>query len=290
MPAPTILWIRAGVGFTAAAAASFSRAEASWGRRIDCNSSYRDYYTQLSMYLAWNAYVAGTGPYPGHSRAIHPDYSKHCQGLALDSDDWQTPGFIAHMADHGWIRTAASDPTERHHFEYQSWRDNHRNEPAGSGGTEFEMPLTSDEIQAVAKAVWNYMVQPQDADGNYIAGSVPARGFLANAAANAQAAKTAALGWADAPLRVQDRDGNYVEPPVMHKASGFIANTNAQVQALREVVAALALGQGLDPQQIESAAERGVARSLEAAGLTVSGVAAATADEQDRRARERLAE
>lgn len=45
---------------------------------------------------------------------------------------------------------------------------------------------TADEI---AKAVWNYKVQPQDENGNYIPGSYPARGFLSNTSANAQAAK-----------------------------------------------------------------------------------------------------
>lgn len=157
--APTIEWIRPGVGFTPAAAASFRRAEASWraktGRaRIDCNSTYRDWATQLDMYNDWNAYVNGTGPYPGHSRAIHPDHSKHSQGLALDSDDWVLPGFIAHMAEHGWIRTAANDPTERHHFEYQWWRDQHYGEPmpADAGASPFT-PNTAEAEMNVIKLV-----------------------------------------------------------------------------------------------------------------------------------------
>ena len=53
-----------------------------------------------------------------------------CRGEALDSDDWLTPGFVALAAEHGWIRTAANDPTERHHFEYQWHRDQHRHDPA----------------------------------------------------------------------------------------------------------------------------------------------------------------
>lgn len=158
--APIIETIRPGVQFTPAAAASFRRAEASWraktGRQfIDCNSTYRDYNTQLRMYNDWNAYVAGRGPKPNHSRAIHPDASIHCRGEALDSDDWVIPGFIAHMAHHGWIRTAASDPTERHHFEYQSWRDNHRNETALADDEipkEWDEMATKEEIAAVVAA------------------------------------------------------------------------------------------------------------------------------------------
>lgn len=129
---PTIETIRPGVQFTPPAAASFRRAETDLGRRIDVNSTFRDPVLQLRMYNAWLAYVQGRGPHPGHSRALHPDQSVHCEGNALDSDDWRTPGFITFMADRGWIRTAAGDPTEQHHFEYQWWRDNHRNRPAGT--------------------------------------------------------------------------------------------------------------------------------------------------------------
>lgn len=146
MSAPVIEWIRPGVGFVAPAGASFRRAESDLGRRIDVNSTYRDYNKQLSMWRAWNAYAAGTGPYPGHSRALHPDASMHCKGLALDSDDWRTPGFISFMAERGWIRTAANDPTERHHFEYQSWRDIHRNRPASGAG--IDVPKTHNPAPA----------------------------------------------------------------------------------------------------------------------------------------------
>lgn len=133
--APVIHWLRPGVGYAPDAAASMRRLEADLGRPHDCNSSFRDPVKQLGMFNAWNAYAAGRGPKPPHSRAIHPDKSKHCQGLADDSDDWVTPGYIELAAEHGWIRTAASDPTERHHFEYQSWRDQHRNETAPVSST-----------------------------------------------------------------------------------------------------------------------------------------------------------
>lgn len=149
---PTIETIRPGVQFTPPAAASFRRAEADWGRPIDVNSTFRDPELQLRMYNAWLAYVQGRGPHPGHSRALHPDDSVHCDGEALDSDDWRTPGFIAFMAERGWIRTAAWDPTEQHHFEYQWWRDRHRNRPATTDGKPFpetepepEIPEEEDE-------------------------------------------------------------------------------------------------------------------------------------------------
>jgi hypothetical protein len=129
MKPPTLTTIRPGVTFTPGAAASFRRLERALGRRVDVNSTYRDWGLQLRMYDDWRAYVEGRGPKPNHSRAVQPKYSVHCQGKALDSDDWRTPGFIALAAEHGWIRTAASDPTERHHFEYQWWHDQHRDDP-----------------------------------------------------------------------------------------------------------------------------------------------------------------
>lgn len=134
--APVLETIRPGVVFTPPAAASFRRAEHDLGRRIDVNSSTRDWDLQMSMYLAWQAWVNGTGPKPWHARAVHPKYSKHCTGLAVDSDDWTRPGFNAFMAERGWIRVAAYDPTEQHHFEYQWWRDQHRNRPAPAGTIE----------------------------------------------------------------------------------------------------------------------------------------------------------
>jgi hypothetical protein len=129
--APAIETVRAGVQFTPAAAAAFRRLEARLGRRVDVNSTYRDWDTQMGMYLAWNRYVNSgykASLKPPHSRAIHPSISIHCQGNAIDSDDWRTPGFNALAAEYGFIRTAAGDPTEQHHFEYQSWNDRHRNE------------------------------------------------------------------------------------------------------------------------------------------------------------------
>lgn len=134
--APEIVTLRPGVQFTPEAAASFRRLEKEIGRPVDVNSTYRDWDTQMGMYLAWTAWVNGRGPKPWHSRAVHPYYSIHCQGNALDSDDWRTPGFNAIAARHGWIRTAAWDPTEQHHFEYQSWNDRHRFDPAPAGTEE----------------------------------------------------------------------------------------------------------------------------------------------------------
>lgn len=158
--APTIEWIAPDIGFTPDAAASFRRLTARLGRRPDVNSTYRDWDLQMSMYLNWKAYEEGRGPWPGHSRAIHPSLSRHTSGLALDSDDWMTPGFNELAAEYGWIRTAANDPTERHHFEYQSWNDQHRNEPAPSGEDEDMTPEQDRRLSALYQALFGAVNVP----------------------------------------------------------------------------------------------------------------------------------
>lgn len=143
--APVIVWIRPGVGFVRPAADSFRRFEARLGRQADVNSTFRDWDKQMGMYDAWRAWITGRGPKPPHSRAVHPEYSIHCQGRAWDTDDWRTPGFIALAAEYGWIRTAASDPTEQHHFEYIESRDQHRHEPAPAPAVASTPTLTLEE-------------------------------------------------------------------------------------------------------------------------------------------------
>lgn len=132
-----IVTVRPGVQFTPAAASAFRRAEAQvlaeFGRLIDVNSTYRSWATQLDMWKAWNAYVAGNGPHPGHSKAVHPSESFHVSGLALDSDDWINTRIVQILAENGFIRNRLYVPNERHHFEYIESRDQHRNDPVPAG-------------------------------------------------------------------------------------------------------------------------------------------------------------
>lgn len=154
MGGPVIEWIRPGVGFTPEAAAAFRRAEAQvraeFGRDIDVNSTYRDWDTQLRMYNAWQAYITGRGPYPGHSKALHPNdpLAFHTKGLALDSDDWRNARIVQILAEHGFIRNRLHVPNERHHFEYLADRDQHKNAPAG--GMEDDMNPNQDKALSEA--------------------------------------------------------------------------------------------------------------------------------------------
>ncbi|WP_217584868.1 hypothetical protein [Microbacterium sp. GbtcB4] len=127
--------VRPGVEFTPEAAAAFRRAEAKvraeLHRDIDVNSTYRKRSTQLRMYNAWQAYIAGRGPYPGHSKALHPDdpLAFHTKGTALDSDDWVNARVVAILADNGFIRNRLYVPNENHHFEYIRARDKNHGKP-----------------------------------------------------------------------------------------------------------------------------------------------------------------
>lgn len=129
--------VRPGVQFTPEAAAAFRRAEAQvraeFRRDIDSNSTHRDWDKQMSMHNAWNRYVASGyqwSLYPGHSKAIHPMYSRHVHGLALDSDDWRNDRIVQILADNGFIRNQLHVPNEQHHFEYIRSRDKNYGKPA----------------------------------------------------------------------------------------------------------------------------------------------------------------
>lgn len=127
MTAPTIVTIRPGVAFEPAAAASWRRMEATAGRLIDVNSSYRNYSEQLAAYNAYQAYVNGTGPWAPF--ALHPDKSMHCRGLAVDTDD---QSLIKAMPSHGWRQTALAIG-EPWHFDYLRSQDQHQGQGAGGG-------------------------------------------------------------------------------------------------------------------------------------------------------------
>lgn len=131
--------IRPGVQFIPDAAAAFRRADAQvraeFGRGIDVNSTYRTWADQMLMFENWNRYVAGKGPYPGHSKAVHPSESFHVQGVALDSDDWRVPRIVQILAENGFIRNRLYVKGEDHHFEWLRDRDKNYGKPAAAGGS-----------------------------------------------------------------------------------------------------------------------------------------------------------
>lgn len=156
--------VRSGVEFVPGAAAAFRRAEAQvqreFGRNIDVNSTYRDWDTQLRMYNAWQAYITGRGPYPGHSKALHPTdpLSFHTKGAALDSDDWRNATIVQILAVNGFIRNRLYIPNEQHHFEYIRALDNHLGKPAGGNSTPHTpAPVPADLMEAIRMAQIRYV-------------------------------------------------------------------------------------------------------------------------------------
>lgn len=142
----TIINLRPGVQFTPDAAAAFLRAEMQvlreFGRHIRVNSTYRAWAVQLAMFEAWNWYLRG-GPYPGHSKAVHPSESFHVSGLAMDSDDWRIPRIVQILAENGFIRNRLYVKNEEHHFEYIQSRDKRYGEPINGGQSKPAKPAAT---------------------------------------------------------------------------------------------------------------------------------------------------
>lgn len=147
--------VRPGVQFVPDAAAAFRRADAQvraeFGRGIDVNSTYRSWADQMVMFINWGRYVAGTGPYPGHSKAVHPSESFHVAGIALDSDDWRIPRIVAILAENGFIRNRLHVPNENHHFEWLRNRDQKYGRPIpGSAAPAPTVPKEDDDMQSIS--------------------------------------------------------------------------------------------------------------------------------------------
>lgn len=231
--------IRPGVQFIPEAAAAFRRAEAQtqreFSRNIDVNSTYRSRSKQLSMFNAWQAYVGGRGPYPGHSKALHPDdpLAFHVAGTALDSDDWRNARIVQILAENGFIRNRLYVPNEEHHFEWIRSRDKNYGKKV-------------DDVSA--KEVWDY---PVTRGGK----KITVRQELADAKTN-----TLQLRDALAPV---NRGGKQVS--IRQEIADAKTNTIsilAEVKALTAAVQALALSQGADPAAILKAVQDGVKSAM----------------------------
>lgn len=120
----------------------------------------------------------------------------------------------------------------------------------GAAGSENDMALDQDDKGYLGTEFNSIVKQITDAVTKAV-GGVPAQ------------------VWAQ-PIQAQDANGRGVTKdgkPVSFRADGFAASSNAQIAALREVIATLAIGQGLDPAAIMKAAEDGARKALQ--GLTL---------------------
>lgn len=143
--------VRPGVQFVPDAAKAFQRAEYQWfqengERLVDVNSTYRSWDEQMRLHQESLDYAAGRIPYPGHSYATHPKFSRHVAGNALDSDDWVYPRFLQIMLENGFERNQLNVPNENHHFEYNRGLDRNY-------GKEIYMPLSQKDVDRIANAV-----------------------------------------------------------------------------------------------------------------------------------------
>lgn len=124
-----------GRGWLAApAAASVHRIDRQLGRAADINEAGRSPEQADKNHAAWLAFLAG-GPKAPY--ALPARLSVHCQGMAVDSDDWYSRGRAVVWRANGWRQTARypNDPKkdEPWHGEYFIALDQHRFDPALSG-------------------------------------------------------------------------------------------------------------------------------------------------------------
>jgi hypothetical protein len=158
-----------------AAAASVWRMDAQIGRPVDVNSAYRDYEEQMRAYLN---YQRDPKHYP---LALHPDYSWHCLGMAIDTDDR-----LDIFAANGWRFVVSSEPW---HGQYYAYLDQYYGQPAGGDSRPFpeqgedtdDMGLTYDDklwiidtIRSEITGISNTVAAVQRGEINY-----PGAGYYA---------------------------------------------------------------------------------------------------------------
>lgn len=278
------------------AAAAFRRANAQvrqeFGRDIDVNRTSTAWDVQLGMYNAWNRYVASgynRALYPGHSKAVHPSESFHVYdertgkgGIALDSDDWVNARIDAILGENGFIRNRLHVPGENHHYEWLRDRDQNYGQPA-SGGNSMEedmVNVSEAQLQTLLEGA-RAATHTRELTGGSIENADQVIPLLRRAVKAAEATypnvagARSILGGSTAD---RDGDGKQDEPGVI-----------ARLRTILAVVQQLAKSAGISFDYEAFAAE--LAPYLELRTLSdgdLQAIAAAAADEQDRRDRERL--
>lgn len=97
-----------------AAALSFERMSAEYGRPIPTSSTTRTFAEQSALYRGWIYRL------PGYNYALPPGTSVHERGYAIDVAAAARLWMGIHAAEHGWYRT---NPAEWWHYEYAAARD-----------------------------------------------------------------------------------------------------------------------------------------------------------------------
>jgi len=214
----------------------------------------RTYEEQKRLYLGWK------NKKPGYNAADNPDANTrqpHVRGMALDLAVYDS-GTVLRMLKAGftrpvWVRNGYSQD-EPWHFELAAYVGSIKKIPkvtaavAGGGATTFDpkedddMPLSKEDIQKVADAVWGRAV----AFGSK---------------------KDVLQVLADIPRSVWAYPVNRSSGPVaaiqeLADAKSLAIAQKAQIAALADLLAKAATGSGLTAAQIVAAAEEGARNAL----------------------------
>ena len=259
--------IRPGVQFIPDAAAAFRRAEAQvqneFKRNIDVNSTYRTWAQQLKWHQESVAYNNGTGPYPGHSWAVHPSESFHVGGTALDSDDWTNARIVAILAANGFIRNRLYVKNENHHFEYIKNQDKNY-------GKDIDVALTSEEIKRIAaetaKQVWRYELNGKSAGERLRTQATNSAKAVWAYIIGSKDSATYSYGEAGTVLSRADARAGKAAVRAQGILDGQITSDEIQDAVANIVIEA---GEGLSESEITNAVDAGFRRGIESLAVKI---------------------
>lgn len=153
-----------------AAAASLHRVDAHIGHPLQITEAGRPMWLQQQYWDEYQAYLNG-GPWAPIA-AFPSDEAPHIRngGEAFDTNERNTPV----LNEHGWFHTVFRDGelVEPWHYEYQWWRDQHRNDPAPAapsalpeteGDSDMRVILWAGHVFTVARHFIKHETNPQQA-------------------------------------------------------------------------------------------------------------------------------
>lgn len=133
-------------------AAAIFRIDAELGRPADINEAWRSpeqANANRARWLAYERYLNG-GPYaPKAPYALGAEDSVHCDGEAVDSDDWYDPAAAAVWRRNGFRQTARYPGTARDepwHGEHRPEWDENYGRGVAAGGNATQIPKEWDEM------------------------------------------------------------------------------------------------------------------------------------------------
>ena len=123
---------------------------------LPIQSAYRDWDEQMRLYLAYKRDPKN------NPLAVHPEYSWHCQGMAIDTSFRPT----ARLHDYGFRFEVAS---EAWHGQYYARLDKYYGQPSGGGGNEWSDDVLNTDDKAWLRLMVRQEIEQRLKDGPNLA-------------------------------------------------------------------------------------------------------------------------